>query len=255
MNTLKLNFSLMALAIILLLSVMNSCKLTDKEENPDFEKISQNTNAQGQLLEIRVTEGPEHTHPLMAFWLESKNGEFIQTLFVAKSIGKGVFEHGKAEKGKWMPGKIQRPAALPVWSHLHQDKKNKYGNYLPTPENPVPDTYTGATPTHSFALNVKPDKPIKEKVKLRMEINQPFDWNEHWTNTKYPDEDAYETSGQPAIVYEGMINPKYPDSAFTLKAIGHSHYAGKNGKIYGDLSTITSAQKIVRSVTVSIKEK
>ncbi|MGM0612753.1 MAG: hypothetical protein ACQESM_04495 [Bacteroidota bacterium] len=253
MNTLKTKtFYLLPVLFAILLS---SCKSTDQNQEPVFDEISKNTRANGQLLEIKVVEGPEHNHPLMAFWLETKNGEFIQTLFVARSIGKGVFEHGKAEKGHWMPGEIQRPAALPVWSHRQQEKKNKYGNYLPTPKNPIPDTYTGATPKQSFVLKVRTDKIIDSPVKIRMEINQAFDWNEHWTNDKFPGEQEYKNSAQPAIVYEALINPKVTDSTYTLKPIGHAHYAGKNGKIYENLSTITTAQKIVRRVTVRVKEE
>ena len=252
MNTLKINTFYVFLALLFIL--LNGCKSTKKEQEPVFEEINKNTNAKGQLLQINVIEGPEHNHPLLAIWLEEKDGRFVQTLFVAQSIGKGIFEHGKADKGQWKPGEIQRPAALPVWSHRQQGKKNKYGNYLPTPDNPVPDTYTGATPKQSFVLKVRSNEPIEKPVKIMMEINQAFDWNEYWTNDKYPGEEEYKNSAQPAVVYEGMINPKYTDSTYTLKPIGHAHYAGKNGKIYEDLSTITTAQKIVRRVTVTIKE-
>lgn len=180
-------------------------------------------------------------------------GNFIQTLFVARSIGKGVFEHGKAEQGHWKPGEVQRPAALPVWGHKRENK-NKYGNYLPTPENPVPDTYTGATPQQSFKLNIKTDKPIKQKTRLRMEINQAFDWNDYWTNNKYPESEAYKSSAQPALVYETIIKPNQSDSTFRMEPIGHSHYAGKNGKITEDISTLTSAKNIARSVIVKVND-
>ncbi|MFW6019334.1 MAG: hypothetical protein ACOCPM_02035 [Bacteroidales bacterium] len=239
---------------LLLIISLYSCRSTGQGQEPVFEEINKNTNAKGQLLKINVVEGPEHNHPLMAFWLEEEDGSFIQTLFVARSIGKGVFEHGKADQGQWKPGEIQRPSALPVWSHKQQEKKNKYGNYLPTPDNPVPDTYTGATPKHSFKLKVRSNEPIEKPVKIMMEINQAFDWNEYWTNGKYPEEEEYKNSAQPAVVYQSTLNPEYTDSTYTLEPVGHAHYAGKNGKIYKDLSTITTAQKIVRKVTVTIKE-
>lgn len=234
--------------------LFQACKTSDpSSEKPAYDKIEKNMTAQGTFLEIRFTKGSSHNHPLMVFWLEDMQGNFIQTLYIARSIGTGIFEHGKAEQGHWEPGAIQRPAALPVWGHK-RGQKNKYGNYLPTPEDPVADAYTGATPQQSFVLHVKTEQPIKEKVKLRMEINQSWDWNEFWTNNKYPENKDYKTSSQPALVYETLINPAQKDTTYNLQPIGHSHYSGNNGKIYEDLSTLTTAQKIARSVTVKIKQ-
>ena len=42
-----------------------------------------------------------------------------------------------------------------------------------------------------------------------MEINQNWDWNEYWTNDKYPDDENYKMSCQPALVYEAVIDSKY----------------------------------------------
>ncbi|MFO8055630.1 MAG: hypothetical protein R6U19_10785 [Bacteroidales bacterium] len=250
----KLNYKSLILVFAGLILGSQSCKTTEKEQQePSFEAIEKNRDARGPLLEIRFVKGPEHHHPLMAFWLEDMQGTFIQTLFVAQSIGKGVFQHGKAEKGQWMPGEIQRPASLPVWGHK-RGKKNQYGNYLPSPKNPVADTYTGATPQGSFILRLKPEDPIKEPVKLRMEINQAFDWNEHWTNNTFPGNEEYMSSAQPALIYEAVIHPDKKNEPVALKPVGHAHYSGKNGEIYEDLSTITTALEITRSVSVTIKE-
>ena len=38
-----------------------------------------------------------------------------------------------------------------------------------------------------------------------------------------------------------------------MKIIGHSHYSGKDGNLYPDLSTLTTAVQIVKSIKVVIE--
>jgi polyphosphate kinase len=40
---------------------------------------------------------------------------------------------------------------------------------------------------------------------------------------------------------------------YTLNPIGHGHYAGKDGLLYTDLSTFTTALKIAQSIKVVVK--
>ena len=121
------------------------------EESP--EHFSSNPMGSGPVLEIEMIRGDGHNHPLMAIWVEKSDGAFVQTLYVAESIGKGVFQHGDASRGFWIAGEIQRPAALPYWSHKRgikneQQQKDRHyrrdpvhhrdsfplcrGSYLPT---------------------------------------------------------------------------------------------------------------------------
>jgi hypothetical protein len=39
-----------------------------------------------------------------------------------------------------------------------------------------------------------------------MEINHPWDWNEYWTNAKYPDDEENKNSCQTALVYRAIVN-------------------------------------------------
>ena len=118
---------------------------------------------------------------------------------------------------------------------------------------PVPDAYTGATPSGSFRLASKTDIPLKGKVKIIFEINQPWDWNEYWTNTLYPEDAEYKTSCQPAVIYSALIDMDSPGTTIELKPVGHSHYSGKTGNLYADISTITTAMHIAENITVSVK--
>lgn len=214
-------------------------------------QINTNKNETGRMLEVHFVKGPEHNHPLMAVWIEDTSGNFLQTLYVAESIGKGVFKHGDASTGKWMPGEIRRPAALPVWSH-RRGIKSEDGLYIPSLENPVADAVTGATPPGDFILTSKlmPDSP--DEVMVFFEINQPWDFNEYWTNNKYPDNDEYKTSCQPALVYGARINLNEKGTDYELDLIGHSHYAGENGDLYPDVSTFTTALDITASINVKV---
>jgi hypothetical protein len=242
-----------SLLLIPLLTLALSCTNTrvPVEETPDH--ITSNPGGLGPVLEIEMTRGEGHNHPLMAIWIENEEGQFIQTLYVAESIGKGMFQHGDASRGFWMPGEIQRPAALPYWSHK-RGIKNSDGLYLPTLSTPVPDAYTGPTPGQSFILLTRLDEPGLQKFNVVFEINQTWDWNEYWTNNKFPDDEEYKTSCQPALVYQTAMDLENPKDEYEMKVIGRSHHSGANGELFTDLETLTTALHISDGIVVRILE-
>ena len=204
------------------------------------------------VLNVSFEKGKSHNHPLMAIWLADINGKYIQTLYVAESIAKGHFKRVDRSKGMWESGEIQRPATLPYWAH-QRGKKNEHGTYMPTPKQPVPDAYTGATPPGSFVFHLITKEKLSGKYKVYLEINQSWDWNEYWHNNKFPDDKEYKTSSQPAVVYEANINTGEPGQEFVFTPIGHSHYAGRDGQLYPDLKTLTTALDIVKRCTVRVE--
>jgi hypothetical protein len=222
-----------------------------KVKTEKFSVENYGANNSGTALQIRFERGAEHNYPLFAVWLADDEGNYIQTLYVSQSIGKGVFKRISRSKGAWMPGEIQRPAALPYWAH-QRNEKNENGGVLPTPKNPVPDAYTGATPQTSFVLNVKTEQPLNGNYKIMLELNQSWDWNEAWFNARFPDEKEYKTSSQPALIYAAEINTDKKGVEVPLKPIGHGHYAGKDGSLTTDLSTFTTALKIAKTITVKV---
>lgn len=241
------------LLIIPITMLVVSCRNTrvTVEESPA--QISSNPNGKGAKIELEMTRGEGHNHPLMAIWIESEEGQYIQTLYVAESIGKGVFQHGDASRGFWKPGEIQRPAALPYWSHK-RGILTESGNFLPTPTNPVPDAYTGPTPGQSFILNTRLDEAGLQKFNVLFEINQTWDWNEYWTNNKFPDDEEYKTSCQPAVVYSLSIDLDNPRGDHQMKIIGRSHHSGATGELFSDLETLTTALHIAEEIKVRIIE-
>jgi len=218
------------------------------------EKVVVNSNEEGKgpALEIELVPGKEFYYPLFAVWIEDIEGEYIQTLYVARSVATGVFKYGRAEKGEWKESPKRAPQTLPYWAHKRGIRASD-GLYMPEPANPVADAYTGPTPVAGFILQSRADSELPVKFRLMFEINQNWDWNEYWTNDKYPGDENYMMSCQPALVYQAVIDQNNPEVEYLLKPVGHSHYSGKTGELFPDLSTITSALEIADSIIVRLK--
>jgi hypothetical protein len=97
------------------------------------------------------------------------------------------------------------------------------------------------------------DKDLSGVFNVLLEINQPWDWNEYWNNSKYLDDYEYKTSAQPAVVYQVTIEINGDEKETEMKVIGHSHYAGKDGKLYPDTSTLTTALQIAGKIVVKVE--
>jgi hypothetical protein len=232
--------------LIILLSVfINSCNgnksISKLNGENKIDTIFTNFNGNGIQFEIDFIKGKAHNHPTFAIWIEDLEGNFIQTLFVTKSIASGIFSYGDAGNGSWKntAGESVRPAALPYWSH-----KNTISNL---------DAWSGATPKSNFVIKSKLDKQIQKKFRILMEINQTWDWNEFWTNNKFSGDMNYQSSCQPSLVYAVTIDTDQKDWEYYMNPVGHGHYSGADGKLYTNLSTFTTALHIAKSVRVIIK--
>lgn len=238
---------------IVVLIVLASCASTQKLNNPDVIEIRKNQDALGIAFQIKFEKGNAHNHPTFAFWIEDMEGNYLQTLFVTRFLATGIYGHGHLEPGKWKEtsGEAQRPATLPYWLHK-RNVLNQRGTLLPTPEEPVPDAYTAATPQSDFILNTKADIELPEKFRLLMEINQPWDSNQYWHNNRIPENWDYKASLQPALVYSVTIDRNVATNYY-MNPIGHSHWTGQTGELFTDLTTITSAKNIIKQVSISIQ--
>ncbi len=247
-----ISFKNIFFALIILMAY--SCGFnTSKTNNDLFEEINTNSEINGKKLTVTFTKGISHNHPLMALWVEDTNGKYLQTIYVAKSVASGVFKHGEKKDGKWISGQVYRPAALPYWGHQKGFVNEKF-LYIPSYKNPLPDAVTGATPKGNFKINSTfENKNNLRFVKILFEINQSWDWNNYWSNDKFPDDENYKTSSQPAIIYSAIIDLQNNSNEYELIPIGHSHYSGLDGKVYSDLSTITTALSISKSIRVKIE--
>lgn len=259
MKTIKSNILQLTFLSIIVIAYITSCKhggegKSSKARIQDsIASITSNVDGAGRSIEIEMIKGKAHNHPTFAIWMEDTAGNYIQTLFVTKAIGQGIFGHADNSGGTWKPGEVHRPAALPYWAHK-RGVKNEVGSFEPTPKTKVPDAYSGATPSGSFRLNTRTDAALKGKVNILLEINQPWDWNEYWNNTLYAEDAAYKTSCQPAVVYSAVIDLENPGLSIEMKPVGHSHYSGKTGDLFTDLSTITTALHIAEQIKVTLKQ-
>jgi hypothetical protein len=243
--------------VILFLSIVafllfSSFQNTGKSQSTS-NSIQTNKGEKGLNLEIKFLKGKSFNHPTFSFWVEDLEGNYIETLLVTQYVAKGVYGHGALGNGKWdsKPGPAERPSTLPVWLHKHM--KDSGGKLLPSPENPVPDAITSATPSGDFVLNTVVKNKLPKKFRLMMEINQTWDWNEYWNNSLFPDDFQFKVSCQPALVYATTIDCDKPQNECYLNPIGHSHYSGKDGELYTDISTLTTAKDIVFKVYAVIK--
>jgi len=243
------------MTFLISLLFLSSCGINKSvvKESGEVQKIVVNTKAAGQDINIYIEKGLHHNHPSFAIWAEDMEENFIQTLFVTQSIATGIFGRGPLEAEKWdtKPGPQIRPAALPYW--VHKRNPTGEGEQLPDPEHPVVDAYTGATPLGSVALSSKLDHRAKGKIRILIEVNQPWDWNDFWTNSLYDDVN-YRTSCQPSLIYSVTIDFNKPGKEYFLNPIGHGHYSGENGELYTDLSTITTAGDIYSKIFIRMEE-
>ena len=225
-----------------------------KNITTESEIISTSPEIINTKLEFVLTTGKSHNHPSFAIWVEDLDGNYIETLYVTQYFAKGVFGHGETSPGKWKnePGEVRRPAALPYWSHKRNIKATD-GLYAPSPETAVPDALTGATPKGNFTLNTGSKVTGDKMFKVLVEINQPWDSNDYWSNNKFPENLNYNTSLQPALVYEATISPESSKTEYLLSPVGHSHPAGETGELFTDISSITTAREIFSKIAVSVK--
>ncbi|MBU1370978.1 MAG: hypothetical protein KJ578_09895 [Bacteroidetes bacterium] len=243
------------ISLSLILILINSCKQAETtviNSEPD-QQIFKPFGDQEPYLLLSLTKGKAHNHPSLAIWMEDMQGQMIQTLFVTKSVATGFYNFGDAGNGKWLktPGVAKRPASLPYWLHRRELALNE-NQVVPSREMPVPDAYTGATPVGSFSLKTLPLKKIPEKFRLFIEVNQPWDWNAYWNNTKYEGNADYRSSAQPSLIYAVTVDTQSEMKKFYLNPVGHGHYAGEDGKLYTNISTLTTAKNIFDIIMLQI---
>jgi hypothetical protein len=240
-------------AIFLLILFLTGCapRRTLDDEKVFIRTLPENVSLQ---LEVEFLKGKTFNHPSFAIWTEDPEGNYIETLYVTAYVAKGRFAYGELAPGIWKnePGDARRPATLPYWAHKRNIKAPD-GLYIPSPETAIPDALTSATPRGSFNLETATRHPGKGKFRVLLEINQAWDSNEYWTNSKFQDDLNYQGSFQPALVYAVTVDPNRKNTDYHLNPIGHSHYAGADGELYTDLTTFTTARDIAQKIIVRIR--
>lgn len=227
-----------------------SCKTIDESSKLTTYKDG-NTINDGSKIEITLLNGKSFNHPTYVIWQEDMEGNYIKTLFVTKSYASGIFENKMIDDSIWFKeeGSSPQPAALPYWTYKKGLIAGQY--LLPSPEHPFVDAYSGATPQNDFKF-ITSSQNNKTQYKILLEVNQAWDWNKYWTNVKFENNNSYNHSAQPSLIYSVTIN--HEDTIYYLNAIGHGDPKGESGKLFTNLSTLTTPKEIFKTLQITIKD-
>lgn len=211
-------------------------------------------------IKVSIEQGSEWLHdfqifwfikkknaPQIAIWAEDLEGNYLSTIYVSEKLA----------KQSWIAaGGNRRKEALPSWSYA-QGKQYADGLYLPTKKEPLPDAVTGATPRGSFTANIQMRADIKQFV-IKCEFNHSTDFNEYYPKNAKKGDANYSGgklgSGQPAILYQAVVDLTSGQREFKGELIGHSSPDGSDNNIYKDTSKLTTALNIVNGITVYVNK-
>ena len=231
-------------------------QLGKTEETLGYQIIELDKTIGNHKLSVELKKGKAFQYPLFAIWVEDSIRNYIETLYISRVISSSTFDYGKKENGEWEAAKLRRPEALPFWSHKRGIRASD-GLFVPLNESPDLDVVSGATPTGNFIIKSKSDFKNNSNYRVLIEINQSYDWNEHYSKNKFPDDKIYSGSGQvgqPSLIYAAEFKElEFKSPTFKImKLIGHGHHSGKNGSLYKDVSNITTAKNIAERIILTL---
>ncbi|MBC9867689.1 MAG: hypothetical protein F7B06_05180 [Opitutae bacterium] len=179
--------------------------------------------------------------PQIAVWAESSSGSLIETFFVSE-------ESAFAESIEWAGQERRRVDILPIWRHQFTLASGV------APDGGM-DTYSGATPEHSFSIERYIDED-PEGFYLSVEVNAPNDPNDFYhadqpgTNEGY----TFPGVGQPSIYYSAYIDPTELKKYYLMEFVGHGgSNSQQSGNIYYDSSHLTTAGELIEKILVRIE--
>jgi len=175
--------------------------------------------------------------PQFAIWLEDAAGAQIRTVWVTEKTG----------TGNW-GNKITRPVSLPYW--VSRWKKETRSGGFPTPENPVVDAVTGATPMQHFTNEIK--VPVNNTWNYYIEINVSGDYNEVFASVLKDGRRDRHANGQPSIIYKGQITA-LPGQRSAPLLIGRTDQSESVSHIIPDLEGISLAKNLLSKIEVTYR--
>lgn len=157
--------------------------------------------------------------PAIAVWAESSTGSLIETLYLPESLS-------FADKVQWEASLTRRSHILPIW-------RNRYTLLSGLGPDGEVDAVSGATDTHSFALDPYLAPGSGDTFVLCVEVNAPAD-----PNHAFPE-------GQPSLLYTAVIDPDAESPYTMLELTAHGGDAESNGNLSYDLDGFTTAKTLV----------
>lgn len=184
--------------------------------------------------------------PQIAVWIEDEAGNYLSTVYVTHKIAAAAWQQA---------GGNRRKEALPHWCYA-RGVQYADGLYMPTRKEPFTDGLTGATPKQSFQLKMIPHTSLSRWV-VKVEVNHSTDFNDFYPESADPGDAGYSGgkggSGQPAVVYAARIDLASGQTIFEAGLVGHSSPDGSGGTIDPDVSRLTSALRIFKRITITLK--
>jgi hypothetical protein len=207
---------------------------------------------------------PAGRGPEVAIWLEDPAGSFVATIFVTRRAAVEDW----AGVGGVAEGEAVTPRPLPVWAGSHRGvgvepmascgacHGKRRSDDKTTAGDPVLEEMTGPAPSAGLTR----EWPVPERVGpgiygIRVEVNHWMDPNERYGAAippGEPDSSGGPTgSGQPSLVWGGVVEIGADPSDGGLTLIGHGHPYGANGEVDSDLAGLTTALSIVDTIHVA----
>jgi hypothetical protein len=227
-------------SLLIILSV--SCNPDVSSQNPRQKNISEADSPEQVVLEFVLKLDPDiytKSHyekpPQFALWLEKIPHRTVRTVWVTS----------KTAAGDW--GKnITRSASLPYWvSRWNIETKT---NSCPTPQNPVIDALTGATP--KVDCTAEAEVPANSTWNYFIEVNVSGDYNNAFPLKQPSGRKDRQGNGQPSIIYRGTITAS-PGRKSSPRLIGRTDQFQSVKRIITDLEGITTAKKLFSTIEVS----
>lgn len=254
-------------------------------DNQEVRYLIVDNAAQGSTtpqLSIELKAGAAFHWPQYAIWLETLDGEFVQPVYVTQKLAENNFANRVSTRDKdtvFTDNPFERPGftmeqafdlvvepetradrfrseSLPVFLHQLAGKDNNAVSASKVSR--LVDGYSGATMMGNFIYKSALAKQPSGAYKLRLEVNQSFDFNQYYSSDRFPDDAIYSGSGysaQPSVIYETEINFDEPNKLFVMELIGRGHHSGQDGEVHLDLFGMTSALQLVDRVLVEVKAK
>lgn len=231
-------------------------------------------------LTVEFKAGRAFQWPQYAIWLETLEGDFVQPIYVTEKLATNNFENRVSQRDKeyvFTDNPFDREGftieqafelvvepetrktrfrveSLPVFLHKMMvigEKENQ-----PFEGKLIADAYTGATMMDNFVYRVGVDETLTGRYKLKLEMNQSFDFNHYYSSDRFPNDAVYSGEGfsaQPSVIYETEIDFDKPAVLSQMALVGRGHHSGKDGLVHSDLSGMTTALQLVDRVLVQVE--
>ncbi len=238
------------LLLVTFLLVFSTQQLKAQNEIPPVEKIESNPGGQGLLMTLKLEKGSAYNHPLIVVWLETEDGEYVETLFVTETIGKEMYKQANISSEKGKEESADLLAALPYW--IHQCENNNSNGLLVSNQNNLSaEDIVRPTPCGSFDLSFHLSNCPAGNCRILIELNQIY-YKDKYQYGHHSGEPEPLTSAQPSIIYEAVVDPHILPDSISMKPIGLGDKTGKTRILQTNPKTTTPSKQIASKITLVV---